>query len=168
MAEEFKMNRNKQFGIWILLMVLSRICFALEVPVTLGTLSEKSDRIVRGRVMSLAYTQETNRYGDELIYTNVRIRVSESLKGDRSNLIVKVEGGTYKGITLTVSEAAEFQVGQEVLLFVKKDMLDFIPATGSSSKYTISSGGKILENGLQYTAFRTEVLRAVRERSVQR
>ncbi len=93
--------------------------------------AQESDRIVRGKVMSVVYSQETNRYGDELIYTNATIRVAESLKGDRSDLVVKAEGGTINGITLTVSDSAKFRTGEEVLVFVKKDLQDYRPLRGS-------------------------------------
>ena len=145
------------------LFVSAQWSFALEAPFSMESLAEKSDRIVRGRVMKLSYSHGTNEYGDELIYTHVKIRVSESLKGDRSDLTLKVEGGTLNGITLTVSDAARFQPGEEVLIFAKRDLLEFRPLTRQSSKFTISSGGKVMQNGKQYTQFRTEILRAVHE-----
>ena len=149
------------------LLVLSQFSFALDAPISLQELAEQSDRIVRGRVMKLTYSHGTNSYGDELIYTHAAVRVAEALKGDRSDLVVKIEGGTLNGITLTVSDTTPFQTGEEVLVFLKKDLLEYLPLTRSSSKYTISSGGKVLQNGRQYTAFRTEILRAVRNRRVR-
>ena len=150
-----------------LLVVLSHFSFALEAPTALQHLADESDRIVRGRVMKLTYSHATNTYGDELIYTHATVRVAEALKGDRSDLVVKIEGGTLNGITLTVSDSATFQTGEEVLVFLKKDLMEYQPLTRSGSKYTISSGGKVLQNGLQYTAFRTEILRAVQNRRVR-
>jgi hypothetical protein len=150
-----------------LLLMLSHLTFALEAPISLQHLADESDRIVRGRVMKLTYSYGSNSYGDELIYTHATVRVAEALKGDRSDLVVKIEGGTLDGITLTVSDTATLKTGEEVLVFLKKDLLEYRPLTRSSSKYTISDGGKILQNGRQYTAFRTEILRAVQNRRVR-
>ena len=140
---------------------------ALEAPISLSTLAEKSERIIRGKVTRVTYTQETNRFGDELIYTHASIRVAESLKGDRSDVVVKVEGGTFNGITLEVSDAAEFRTGEDVVVFLKKDLTEFRPVGGLQSKYTVTNGGKILQNGRQYSMFRTEILRAVKDKKVQ-
>ena len=150
-----------------LLLMLSHFTFALEAPVSLQHLADESDRIVRGRVMKLTYSHGSNSYGDELIYTHATVRVAEALKGDRTDLVVKVEGGTLNGITLTVSDTATFKTGEEVLVFLKKDLFEYRTLTRSSSKYTISDGGKILQNGRQYTSFRTEILRAVQNRRVR-
>lgn len=151
-----------------ILLIIRQIGFALEAPVSIQSLAEHSDRIVRGRVMKLAYSQGTNAHGDELIYTHVTIRVAESLKGDRSDLVLKVEGGTLNGITLTVSDGVQFQSGEEVLVFVKKDLVENRPLTRATSKFTISNGGRVVQNGRQYTDLRTEILRAVKESGVQR
>jgi hypothetical protein len=151
----------------LVLLVMNQFSFALEAPISLKDLAEQSDRIVRGRVMKLTYSQQTNSYGDELIYTHATVRVSEALKGDRTDLVVKVEGGTLNGITLTVSDTTPFQTGEEVLVFLKKDVVEYRPLTRFSSKYTISTGGKVLQNGRQYTSFRTDILRAVQNRRIR-
>jgi hypothetical protein len=52
----------------------------LEAPVPLETQARIADRIVRGKVMSLAYRAGTNEYGDQLIFTDVSIRVWAALK----------------------------------------------------------------------------------------
>jgi hypothetical protein len=165
--EEFMRLRITTFLSLLVLLIINQFCFALEAPVSLKELAAHSDRIVRGRIMKITYTQETNSYGDELIYTHATVRVAEALKGDRTDLVVKVEGGTLNGITLTVSDTSAFQTGEEVLVFVKKDVVEYRPLTRFSSKYTISSGGKVLQNGRQYTSFRTDILRAVQDRRVR-
>ncbi|HEY4492543.1 MAG TPA: hypothetical protein VI958_11135, partial [Acidobacteriota bacterium] len=96
------------------MVLIATFAFALEAPVSLQTLSRDSDRILRGKVMSLSYHQATNEFGDELIYTDVSIRTDEALKGDRTPLALTVEGGTFNGVTLAVSDAPEFSVGEEV------------------------------------------------------
>ena len=144
-------------------LLITQIASAMEAPVSMQTLAAKSDRIVRGKVVNVSYSQEVNDYGDELIFTNVTIRVSESLKGDRSDLNLKVEGGTIGNIRLDVSDTPEFHTGEEVLVLAKRRLTDYRPFGGLQSKYTILTGGKLQENGLQYSLLRTEILRAVHE-----
>jgi hypothetical protein len=165
--EEFMHLRITTFLSLLVLLVMNQYSFALQAPVSLQDLAEQSDKIVRGRIMKLTYSQETNSYGDELIYTHATVRVAEALKGDRTDLVVKIEGGTLNGITLTVSDTTAFQTGEEVLVFLKKDVLEYRPLTRFSSKYTISSDGRVLQNGRQYTSFRTDILRAVHDRRVR-
>ena len=151
----------------VVFLLIGNLMFALEAPVSLTTLADRSDRIVRGKVMRVTCSQGTNEYGDELIYTHASIRVAESLKGDRSDVEVRVEGGTINGLTLLVSDTAEFKTGEEVLVFLKKNATEFRPVGGLSSKYTITSGGKVVQNGRAYSTFRTEILRAVHDKQVQ-
>jgi hypothetical protein len=148
--------------------LLAQLALALEAPMSLQTLSRNSDRIVRGKVTNVGYLQGTNEYGDQLIYTNVSIRVEEALKGDRSDFVLTVEGGTLNGITLEVSDAAKFNLGEEVLVFAKKDVPVFHPVSGSRSKYTIGKDGLVVENRTYYGAFRKQILEAIHnDRSVQ-
>lgn len=151
-----------QRGFLFLFLMLSNVGLALEDSATLNVVTRESDRIVRGRVKNLVSKPGSNEYGDQLIYTDVYIGVAEALKGERSDLILTVEGGTVNGITLTVSDAPEFVVGEEVLVFAKKDLLSYRPPAGLTSKYTISTGDILRENGVPYGAFKKSILQEIR------
>jgi hypothetical protein len=149
-------------------LLLGVICFAYEDNVAVDTLTQQSDRIVRGKVRNLSSRAGRNEYGDELIYSDIYISVTEALKGDRSDLILTVEGGTVNGITLTVSDSPEFRIGEEILVFVKKDVLTNRPFGGLRSKYTIADGRRVLQNGMNYGEFKTSILQALRSRIGER
>jgi hypothetical protein len=145
------------------MVLIATIAFALEAPVSLQTLTRDSDRIVRGKVMGFSYHQGTNEFGDELIYTNVSIRTDEALKGDRTPLSLIVEGGTFNGVTLTVSDAPTFSVGEEVVVFARQSLTSFRPAYGGQSKYRIGKDGMILRKAVHYNEFKKEILETLRQ-----
>jgi len=147
----------------VTVLLVAGFCFAMEVPVSLETLVKDSDRILRGKVVSLSYQAGTNEFGDELIFTNVSIRTIEAFKGDRSDLVLTVEGGTLNGVTLAVSHAPEFRVGEEVLVFAKRELTTFKPPYGSQSKYTISKNGIVVGKGVHFNQFKRELLEAIRK-----
>lgn len=148
-------------------LLLGVICFAYE-DMAVDTLTQEADRIVRGKVRNLSSRAGRNEYGDELIYSDIYISVTEALKGDRSDLILTVEGGTVNGITLTVSDSPEFKIGEEILVFVKKDVLTNRPFGGLNSKYTIADGRRVLQNGMNYGEFKTSIIQALRNRRGER
>ena len=152
----------------ILCLLIAPVCTAMELVVRLETLVQESDRIVRGKVISLAYRAGTNEYGDELIYTDVSIRVAEALKGDRSDLLLTVEGGTLNRLSLVLSDSPEFQVGEEVLVFAKKELLTYVPFAHLQSKYTISKDGIVVEKGMYFRNFKKQILEAINKKGYSR
>lgn len=147
----------------VLLLLMASFCFALEAPVTLHTLVQQSDRIVQGRVLSLSYHSGTNQYGDQLIYTDVLIRADQALKGARFDLLLTVEGGTANGLTLVVTDVPKFKVGEEILVFAKKEGAGYTLSFGSQSKYTITNDGRIRENGFSYKEFTKSIMETIGE-----
>ena len=141
---------------------IATIAFAMEVPVTLEQLTHDSDRIIRGRVMSISSHKGANEFGDELIFTDVVVRADEALKGDRSQLKLTVEGGTVGGVTLAVSDSPQFRVGEEIVIFAKKDVSTFRPTYRSQSKYTVSADGTVHPKGMPYDEFKKKILDAIR------
>jgi hypothetical protein len=155
---------HSQKGLLLITVLLASICYASEGTISLETLAAKSDRIVRGKVRSFSCKASTNEFGDELIYTDVYIGVGEVLKGEKSDLVLTVEGGTVKGVTLTVSDSPEFKAGEEVLVFARRDLLTYRPVAGSWSKYTISDGNRVVEAGTYYSVLKNRILLALRNK----
>jgi hypothetical protein len=149
-------------SIILILMLVGSVSFALEIPLAWEGLAQKSDRIARGRVRSLICKAGTNEFGDQLIYTDVYIGVTDTLKGDRSDFVLTVEGGTLDEISLTVSDAPVFKVGEEVIVFAVKDTLTYRPVAGTFSKYTISEGNRIREADMDYSTFKNGILHTIR------
>ena len=64
-----------------------------------------AERVVVGRVSSIAPQWRENEFGDRLIVSVVRVAVDETLKGAASqSMDVEVEGGTIGDLTLRVSD----------------------------------------------------------------
>jgi len=62
---------------------------------------------------------QTNRFGDQLIVSNVLLDVSETLKGSpMATLRVTVEGGTVGDLTLKVSDMPAVRAGDRAVFFL--------------------------------------------------
>jgi hypothetical protein len=80
-----------------------------------------ADRVVVGRVVSVAPSWQVNAFGDRLIVSTLRVNVDEMLKGPASALVdVEVEGGTIGGLTLHVSDQEAFAPGERAIFFVRR------------------------------------------------
>ncbi len=90
----------------------------IVVPQTIEELTRSSDAVVRGTVAG----QESRWSSDHhLIYTFVRVRVEESLKGGASGeIVVRRPGGAVGGIGQRVHGEPDFADGERVLLFLTR------------------------------------------------
>lgn len=106
----------------LLLLMLSAAAAAqaamLEVP--LATTTSRAVEIVRGEVVSQksAWT-----YDNRMIWTDVVVRVDESLKGNLKagqTVTVRVEGGVADGIRVRVEHEPSFHDAEKVVLFLRE------------------------------------------------
>jgi hypothetical protein len=107
-------------------------------------LTEQSSIIVRGRV----FRQEAVR-SDRLIWTDTFVKVSEWVKGSGAVgqiVAFRQPGGETKTLGLRVAGAAQFSLGEEVLLFGKSIGKRFVPIGMCLGKYRIlkDSAGNLL------------------------
>jgi len=127
--------------------------FAVNATITrvqdLEALTRDSDVVVRGTVQSV----ESNWVGDgpqKSIVTRVRVQVAEKLKGETGSVAEIVQpGGVIRDsdIGQIVHGMAEFQAGEEVVVFLKKhapSATTFAVTGMAQGKYTVerSSDGK--------------------------
>jgi hypothetical protein len=118
--------------LWGLLMVLLAAC-AAKTPATLTVdlnggapiremmsleqLARDADRIVVGTVVSSESAWNADRTA---IFTTVRLRVSEAVKGAKPReVVLRVEGGQVGEIAQAVSGGVSLEDGQQVVLFLK-------------------------------------------------
>jgi hypothetical protein len=88
--------------------------FSTELSVE--RLAERSDRVIRGEVLDTR-----SEMADEGIFTVATIQVHETLMGPLGLITeVRVPGGSWNGIKLSVSGVPEFIVGEEMLLFLSE------------------------------------------------
>ncbi|HWE30278.1 MAG TPA: hypothetical protein VHB97_19865 [Polyangia bacterium] len=116
------------------LVVAAAICVAFAahatvlVPLDTKALTERAERVVLGTVES-----QVARWTDDhqAIYTDVTIRVARVYKGavkPGERVVVRREGGALDGVGMRVFGAANFTVGEEVVVFVE---------TRGSAAYTV-------------------------------
>lgn len=131
-----------------------------------------ADLIVEG---SIASVQETRLLGPT-IFTDYRVNISRVLKSypgfaDRSIIMVDL-GGTYQGKTQVVKENPPYQIGEQVLLFLRDISNDPVHTPQGQTKYDVMIPGgrfRINPNGtLDADATELEVAKTYRgkEKSV--
>ena len=82
-------------------------------------LTEQSDRVVRGEVLTTRTQRETDN-----AYTVATVRVLETLRGEASPVIdVRMPGASFAKRDLTVHGGVRLMVGHEVLLFLQGDRI---------------------------------------------
>ena len=89
------------------------------VPLSLSDQVGRADRIVRGQVVAMrsAYSPERG-----AILTWTELRVTETLKGPAAPvLVVRQMGGTANGQTQLVPGDAHFEIGDDVVVFLRDD-----------------------------------------------
>ena len=90
------------------------------VPLDTQALTARADRVVLGVVES----QAAHWTGDhQAIYTDVTVRVTQSYKGAAApgeRVVVRREGGSLDGLGMRVFGAAQFTVGEEVVVFTEQ------------------------------------------------
>jgi hypothetical protein len=97
-------------------------------PTNIPAQARGSSRIVVGQVLDVQSRFETNRFGDQLIVSNVLVDVFEILKGpEQARIYVAVEGGTVGDLTLKVSDLPELKAGERAMFFLDDDAGALLP-----------------------------------------
>jgi hypothetical protein len=90
------------------------------VPMDTAELTARADRVILGVVESQAAHWTSDH---QAIYTDVTVRVTQSYKGGAApgeRVVVRREGGSLDGLGMRVFGAAQFAVGEEVVVFTEK------------------------------------------------
>jgi hypothetical protein len=87
-------------------------------PADVESLTAASDAVVHGKVLSAS--SHWGKAGGQ-IFTAVTLKAIETWKGDaRDEITVVVPGGSVGDLSQTVSGAAEFSAGEEVVVFLQE------------------------------------------------
>jgi hypothetical protein len=90
---------------------------ALRLKTNWGDRVNLSEKIVRGQVISIRSYWNPEK---TLIYTEVKVRVNEYLKGDGpKEIMLNIPGGTVYNKTQWVSDAPQFNVGDDDVIFLE-------------------------------------------------
>jgi|GEM_PF-625861 len=83
--------------------------------------SEEATNIVVGKIKQVKSFYATNQWGDNLIMSEVTLKVDKVHKGDQADEVTfVVEGGAVGDIILRVSSVPLFEEGDELILFLRK------------------------------------------------
>src|SRR4051812_16034487 len=90
-------------------------------PITVADRGRGAAVVLVGTVDSAVPLYRTNKYGDNVIVSQLSVRVSEVIKGDAPGFVtLEVEGGTINGITMKTSDLPELHPGDNVVFFLDR------------------------------------------------
>jgi hypothetical protein len=141
---------------------VGRTSSAQQAAVPLAERARGAERVVVGRVASVAPTWQVNEFGDRLIVSRVQVSVSETLKGQAaSTLDVEVEGGTIGDVTLRVSDQVSFTPGERAVFYVKATTRGtFVPHLRGQGVLKLDAANKVAGSTLTLEQVRREVAAA--------
>ena len=126
--------------------ILPGVSFSDEKILSLQELSVKSTDIITGKVESKKCFYYNN--DERRIYTSVRIRVEDTIKGSlkaSDTVEILFYGGTLNGICTTVLGMPTYEVGEEILLFLRETSTEpfgrrYVVRGRSQGKFNILDG----------------------------
>jgi hypothetical protein len=128
-------------------------------PVPLAERARGADRVVVGRVSSVAPGWQVNEFGDRLIVSVVRVVVNETLKGQAvPTLDVEVEGGTIGEVTLRVSDQTSFSPGERAVFYLKGTARGtFVPHLRGQGLLKLDASNRVSGSSLTLEEIRRQV-----------
>lgn len=131
------------FSSLVLSLLIIPLSAAVMVPLSLSEMVQKSDLIVVGEVLDNQPSRwGTNSWGDELIYTDYTIAVTDTVKGAvKQEVTVTLEGGTVGDVSLTADHMPTFNKGERVVLFLRDQGGEWMVYSGLQGKLTVDENG---------------------------
>jgi hypothetical protein len=169
---------------WILPLICLTAQATLVPALSLEGLIDRSEIIAQGRVASSWPAWDG---GHKYIWMHYRIDVLDPIRGNPgASVVVSEPGGSLDGVSMSISGAPGYAVGEEAIVFLYRTPIGYLRATGfGQGKYTVtpqmrvhaslkglellkrdSSGGVSLStlDGLTVTEFKARVRNAIRSR----
>jgi len=146
-------------AVWL---CLAQPAAAAMVEQTTAQLAANSSDIISGEVLS---KQSRWNESETFIFTDVSIRVNELLKGTlavSSTITVMVPGGEVGEVGLGVEHAAQFEVGQKVIVFLSPIEGSVYGVTSwEQGKYTLKDS-QVQEKRMSISSFKDEIRKALK------
>ena len=130
-------------------LILPLICVAAQatlVPaLSLEGLVDQSEIIAHGRVISSWAAWDS---GHKYIWTHYRIEVLDPIRSNPGDSVVVSEpGGSLDGVTMRISGAPDYAVGEEAIVFLYRTPIGYLRATGyGQGKYTVTPHKRVHAN----------------------
>src|SRR6185436_13518361 len=116
--------------------LLLMVCLGVTAPLEaqnlpsspLAARTQAATRVVVAQVRDVQSRFATNRFGDQLIVSDVELDVAETLKGPATaTMRVAIEGGTVGDLTLKVSDLPSFRPGERAVFFLDNENGTLVP-----------------------------------------
>ena len=133
--------------------------FSQSVEVDPAVLARGASDVVVGTISDVTSRMGTNAAGDRLIYSDLVVDLSETLKGDlRGRVTVTVEGGEVGGLTLAVSDIPTLRRGDRALFFLARTAGgEWMPFGRGSGVMKIDAAGRLNEGPLTLDDARAQI-----------
>ncbi len=130
-------------------LILPLICLAAQatqVPaLSLEKLIDQSEIIAHGRVTNSWPAWDTRH---KYIWTHYRIEVLDPIRGNPgASVVVSEPGGSLDGVSMSISGAPDYEVGEEAIVFLYHTPIGYLRTTGyQQGKYTVTSQMRVHTN----------------------
>lgn len=96
------------------------LCFPVQAD-KIDRRAEEATNIVVGKIKHVKSYYATNKWSDDLIMSEVTVKVDKTLKGEKQDEVTFIiEGGEFGDIVLRLSSVPLFKEGETVILYLKK------------------------------------------------
>jgi len=134
-----------------------------SMEVDIAALTRGASDVVVGTITDVTSRMGTNGDGDHLIFSDLVVEVSDTLKGDlRGSVTINVEGGEVGGLVLSVSDMPSLRRGDRALFFLARTAGgEWMPFGRGSGVMKIDAAGRLNDGPLTLDEARAQI-RSVR------
>jgi len=133
--------------------------FSQSLEVDIAALTRGASDVVVGTITDVTSRMGTNADGDHLIYSDLAVDVSDTLKGElRGSITITVEGGDVGGLVLSVSDMPTLRRGDRALFFLARTAGgEWMPFGRGSGVMKIDAAGRLNEGPLTLDDARAQI-----------
>jgi hypothetical protein len=136
---------------------------SVDPPVDLVQHAKGANKVVMGTVSDVHSAFGVNEHGDQLILSQVELRVEEMMKGTpQSTVVFTVEGGTVGNLTLEVSDMQQMERGKRAVLFLTNSSKGDVPHGRSAGVMELNADNRVTGTDLTVDEIRAAVRAAAR------
>jgi hypothetical protein len=153
----------KRLATMLALLVASAAYAQTEAP-GLADRARGASRIVIGRVLEVNARFGTNAAGDRLIFSDVLLEVSETLKGAPASLVtMTLEGGAIGDLSLEVSDMPAIKRGDRGIYFLQSGRPgEWLPYQRGAGILKMDAADRVEKTSLSVAQVRTLVRNALK------
>ena len=133
-------------------------------PVDIGARAKEATRIVVATVIDTTARFGASAFGDRLIYSDLSVEVSETLKGGPTQLLtVTVEGGEIGDLALRVSDLPVMRRGERAIYFLDRSARgEWVPHRRGDGILKLDPAERVEQSELTLTQVRALIQNALK------